>query len=209
MNPPMNLTTISGLITPQPYVTSTLFEDDIDSMVISSTTEIPKTEGIDGTEAGETSTMNLGPLFGVGKPTNHSGFMNRSSSTVSTSTPLTSTQRLLTSPATLPTTVMRTTTARITTTQQIITSSNPTTTSKTVTKVTQATQKKLNATKSTPKNGTIKPKMKPKAATKASSATKPTKPTKGNMTAESQALSMNSLADLDRPENLNLEFNSG
>ncbi|KAL0129752.1 hypothetical protein PUN28_001779 [Cardiocondyla obscurior] len=56
------------------------------------------------------------------------------------------------------------------------------------------------------RNGSSKSRSKAKSLTRLSTTTKPARAVGGNMTAQTMSLTMNSLADLDHPENLNLEL---
>lgn len=59
------------------------------------------------------------------------------------------------------------------------------------------------------RNGSTKGRSKAKNLTRLSTTPKPARAIGGNMTAQSMSLTMNSLADLDHPENLNLELQTG
>jgi len=59
------------------------------------------------------------------------------------------------------------------------------------------------------RNGSLKGRSKAKNLTRLSTTAKPARAVGGNMTAQTMSLTMNSLADLDHPENSNLELQTG
>ena len=71
------------------------------------------------------------------------------------------------------------------------------------------TVKRPITTKTIVKNNSLKSKSKTKNVGRNSTTIRPKTISVGNMTAQSMSLTMNSLADLDHPEKLNLELQSG
>jgi len=94
------------------------------------------------------------------------------------------------------------------------TTSTSTETTPTTLRTTMAPRSSIASRRPTPRtvvrNGGSKGRSKAKNLTRLSSTARPSRATvAGNMTAQSMSLMMNSLADLDHPENLNLELQTG
>jgi len=84
------------------------------------------------------------------------------------------------------------------------------TTSRTTMPPRNSTASRRPTTRTIVRNGGSKGRSKAKNLTRLFSTTRPSRATvAGNMTAQSMSLMMNSLADLDHPENLNLELQTG
>ncbi|XP_039315081.1 protein tincar isoform X2 [Solenopsis invicta] len=173
MNPIGNLSTMTGSVTPQPFVT---LEEGINENFDELTTPTPSLTNMalpDAVEAGiETTTRFSTILYPIvtDPPLSHTTSVPSTISSKST----TSTETISTTPKTplLP----KNSTARRPTARPIT------------------------------RNGSSKGRSKSKNLTRISTTAKPVRAISGNMTAQSMALTMNSLADLDHPENLNLEL---
>ncbi|XP_032683675.1 protein tincar isoform X2 [Odontomachus brunneus] len=184
MNPIGNLSTLTGTITPQPFVTLTPDEaglnEDLDELATptSGLTNIALPDAIE-THAGETTTA-----FSM------------------------VVQPIATNP-----TVSRATSSPVT-----IAGSKAATTSTTSTEATSTVQSKTTVLpkatstarrptmRTIARNSSSKGRSKAKNSTRISTTAKPARAAGGNMTAQNMPLTMNSLADLDHPENLNLEL---
>ncbi|KAG5338469.1 TINC protein, partial [Acromyrmex heyeri] len=171
MNPIGNLSTMTGSITSQPFVTP---DDDINENFDELTTPIPTTNMAlpDAVEARiETTTRFLTVLHPITDP------------------PLSHTTSI---PSTIP--------SKSTTNIETIS-----TTPKTISLPKNSTARRPTARPIT-RNASSKGRSKAKNLMRLSTTAKPTRVVEGNMTAQSMSLTMNSLADLDHPENLNLEL---
>ncbi|XP_011054166.1 PREDICTED: protein tincar isoform X1 [Acromyrmex echinatior] len=171
MNPIGNLSTMTGSITSQPFVTP---DDDINENFDELTTPIPTTNMAlpDAVEARtETTTRFLTVLHPITDP------------------PLSHTTSI---PSTIP--------SKSTTNIETIS-----TTPKTISLPKNSTVRRPTARPIT-RNASSKGRSKAKNLMRLSTTAKPTRVVEGNMTAQSMSLTMNSLADLDHPENLNLEL---
>ncbi|KAG7190212.1 hypothetical protein KM043_006336 [Ampulex compressa] len=173
MNPAVNLSTLTGLITPQPFVTLAPENENEQALIGTTTPGLPRVVN-ETLERAETTTAGL---------TN----FPRPVTTASSTTTTTSSTPIITTPETIATTIGS--------------SSQKSTTAKYSTTVKRPT------TKTIVRNNGSKSRSKVKNVTRASTTTRPAR-TGGNMTAQSMSLTMNSLADLDHPENLNLELQS-
>ncbi|XP_046819182.1 protein tincar isoform X3 [Vespa crabro] len=195
MNPAGNLSTLTGFITPQPFVTAAPeeeVEDDLNG-VVPTTTGLSRVNETIETRTEETSTkfstINRPVLT---NPNVHRTIVN------STTTSLFSNN----------------TTTSKTTSRIPETTSSTTTTTPTMSSTNSATKYPTTLKRSTIrpilKNNNLKNRSKVKNLTKTLTTVRPSKTTQttssGNMTAQSMSLVMNSLADLDHPENLNLEL---
>ena len=172
MNPIGNLSTMTGSVTSQPFIT----DDDINENLDELTTPIPTTNMAlpDAVEARiETTTRFLTVLHPITDP------------------PLSHTTSI---PSTILSKSMNTETIS--------------TTSKTISLPKNSTARRPIARPIT-RNASSKGRSKAKNLMRLSTTAKPIKVIEGNMTAQSMSLTMNSLADLDHPENLNLELQTG
>ncbi|KAL6445590.1 hypothetical protein ACFW04_000848 [Cataglyphis niger] len=177
MNPIGNLSTLTGPITPQPFVTLTPEEgnnENVDEL----TTPTPGLTNMALPDVVETRTEEATTMF--------SAIIHP----IITDPPLT---RTISSTGT---------TSSKTTTMSTETTS---TTSKTTLLPKNSTIKRP-TTRTIIRNGSSKGRSKAKNLTRISTTAKPRTTGSGNMTAQSMSLTMNSLADLDHPENLNLEL---
>lgn len=176
MNPIGNFSTMTGSVTPQPFVT---LEDGINENLDELTTPTPSLTNMALPDAAEAriemttrfSTV-LYPII-TDPPSSH---LTSTSSTISSKS-TTSTEAISTTPKT--TSLPKNSTVRRPTMRPIT------------------------------RNGSLKGRSKAKNLTRLSTTAKPARVVGGNMTAQSMALTMNSLADLDHPENLNLELQTG
>ncbi|XP_070155335.1 protein tincar isoform X3 [Polyergus mexicanus] len=178
MNPIGNLSTLTGPITPQPFVTLTPEEgnnDNIDKLTTSTSGLINMAlPDVIETRAEEATTMFSAIIHPI-----------------------------ITDPPSSRTTSSTGTTSNKTTTTSTETTS---TTSKTTFLPKNSTVRRPTARTIT-RNGSSKSRSKAKNLTRMSTTAKPSRTAgSGNMTAQSMSLTMNSLADLDHPENLNLEL---
>ncbi|XP_025155773.1 protein tincar [Harpegnathos saltator] len=182
MNPIGNLSTLSGTITPQPFVTLTPdeagFNEDLDELATptSGLTNIALPDAVETRAAGETTTMFSMIIQPIAtKPT---GAASSATTTGKTATTASTTSTFeATSTAQPKTTVLpKGSTARRPTMRTIV------------------------------RNGSSKGRSKAKNLTRVSTTPRPARAAGGNMTAQNMPLTMNSLADLDHPENLNLEL---
>ncbi|XP_047353410.1 protein tincar isoform X1 [Vespa velutina] len=194
MNPAGNLSTLTGFITPQPFVTAAPeeeVEDDLNGVV-------PTTTGLSRVnETIETRTEENSTKFStINRPVLANSNVHR---TIVNSTTILFSNNTTTSK----------TTSRIPET-----TSSTTTTTPTMSSTNSATKYPTTLKRSTIrpilKNNNLKNRSKVKNLTKTLTTVRPSKTTQttsgGNMTAQSMSLVMNSLADLDHPENLNLEL---
>lgn len=180
MNPIGNLSTLTGPITPQPFVTL-IPEEGNNENIDELTTSTPGLTNIVLPDVVETRTEETTTLFStiihpivtdppLSRTTSSSGVTSSKSTTNTEATSTTSRTTLLPKNST----VRRPTTRTIT------------------------------------RNGGAKGRSKAKNLTRISTTAKPSRVAgSGNMTAQSMSLTMNSLADLDHPENLNLELQTG
>ncbi|XP_029680607.1 protein tincar isoform X2 [Formica exsecta] len=178
MNPIGNLSTLTGPITPQPFVTLTPEEgnnENIDEL----TTSTPGLTNMALPDVVETRAEEATTMFSA---IIHPIITDPPSSRTISSTGTTSSKTTTTSTETT------STTSRTTLLPKNSTVRRPTT--RTITR-----------------NGSFKGRSKAKNLTRISTTAKPSRTAgSGNMTAQSMSLTMNSLADLDHPENLNLEL---
>ncbi|XP_018400021.1 PREDICTED: protein tincar [Cyphomyrmex costatus] len=171
MNPISNLSTMTGSVTSQSFVTP---DDGINENLDELTTPIPTTNMAlpDAVEARiETTTRFLTILHPITDP------------------PL---SHITSIPSTIP--------SKSTTSIEMIS-----TTSKTISLSKNNTAKRPTVRPIT-RNSSSKGRSKAKNLMRLSTTAKPVRVVEGNMTAQSMSLTMNSLADLDHPENLNLEL---
>ncbi|XP_014480514.1 PREDICTED: protein tincar [Dinoponera quadriceps] len=178
MNPIGNISTLTGTITPQPFVTLTPDEaglnEDLDEFATptSSLTNIALPDAVE-TRAGETTTT----FSTIVQPIVTNPTVNPATTTGKTNTATSTTSTEATSSAQSKTTVLpKGSTARRPTMRTIA------------------------------RNGSSKGRSKAKNLTRITTTAKPARAAGGNMTAQNMPLTMNSLADLDHPENLNLEL---
>ncbi|XP_035719975.1 protein tincar-like isoform X3 [Vespa mandarinia] len=195
MNPAGNLSTLTGFITPQPFVTAAPeeeVEDDLNG-VVPTTTGLSRVNETIETRTEETSTK----FSTINRPVLTNPNVHR--------TIVNSTTTILFS---------NNTTTSKTTSRIPETTSSTTTTTPTMSSSNSATKYPTTLKRSTIrpilKNNNLKNRSKVKNLTKTLTTVRPSKTTQttsgGNMTAQSMSLVMNSLADLDHPENLNLEL---
>nr|XP_050853691.1 protein tincar isoform X4 [Vespula vulgaris] len=194
MNPAGNLSTLTGFITPQPFVTAAPeeeVEEDLNGVV-------PTTTGLSRVnETIEIRTEETSTKFST---------INRPVLTNVHRTTINSTTTILAN--------NNTTTSKTTSKISEATSSTSSTTTPTTSSTNSATKYPTTLKRPTIrpilKNNNPKNRSKIKNLTKTSTTARPSKTTQttsgGNMTAQSMSLVMNSLADLDHPENLNLEL---
>ncbi|XP_050449533.1 protein tincar isoform X2 [Cataglyphis hispanica] len=177
MNPIGNLSTLTGPITPQPFVTLTPEEgnnENVDEL----TTPTPGLTNMALPDVVESRTEEATTMF--------SAIIHP----------------IITDPPLTRTTSSTGATSSKTTTMSTETTS---TTSKTTLLPKNSTIKRP-TTRTIIRNGSSKGRSKAKNLTRLSTTAKPRTAGSGNMTAQSMSLTMNSLADLDHPENLNLEL---
>ncbi|XP_018367019.1 PREDICTED: protein tincar isoform X2 [Trachymyrmex cornetzi] len=170
MNPIGNLSTMTGSVTSQLFVTP---DDGINENLDELTTSTPTTNTLpDAVEARiETTTRFLTVLHPITDPP-----LSHTTSILSTipSKSTTNTETISTIPKTI--SLTKNSTARRPTARPIT------------------------------RNASSKGRSKAKNLMRLSTTVKPARVVEGNMTAQSMSLTMNSLADLDHPENLNLEL---
>lgn len=177
MNPIGNFSTMTGSVTPQPFVT---LEDGINENLDELTTPTPSLANMalpDAAEARiETTTRFSTVLYPIitDPPLSHT---TSTSSTISSKSISSSTEAISTTSKT--TSLPKNSTVRRPTMRPIT------------------------------RNGSSKGRSKAKNLTRLSTTAKPARAVDGNMTAQTMSLTMNSLADLDHPENLNLELQTG
>lgn len=176
MNPIGNLSTMTGSVTPQPFVTP---EESINENLDEFTTPTPSLTNMALPDAVETRIETTTRFSTILYP-------------IVTDPPLSHT-------TSIPTTIPGKTT---TSTEAISTTPKTTSLSKNST-VRRPTMRPIT------RNGSSKGRSKAKNLTRLSTTAKPARAIGGNMTAQSMSLTMNSLADLDHPENLNLELQTG
>ncbi|XP_029038168.2 protein tincar isoform X2 [Osmia bicornis bicornis] len=228
MNPNVNLSILTGFITPQPFVTLT--PDDEPNDVVTTFSDLDVVEKTIETKSRETTNNFLGlfrppstglppPNAPTSSPSTTSGSLTNSIATSSIDPSTTratktsaSTTRSSTTSATSTTMKFRemeeseTTIAR-TTLPPLFPSSTPSTSKSTTVKNGYPTRRPT--PKTILRNNNLKNRSKTKNFTRPSTTIRPSRTTvvsAGNMTAQSMSLTMNSLADLDHPEKLNLEF---
>nr|KAF7423091.1 hypothetical protein H0235_008374 [Vespula pensylvanica] len=196
MNPGGNLSTLTGFITPQPFVTAAPeeeVEEDLNG-VVPTTTGLSRVNETIEIRTEETSTK----FSTINRPVLTNPNVHR--------TTINSTTTILTS--------NNTTTSKTTSKISEATSSTSSTTTPTTSSTNSATKYPTTLKRPTIrpilKNNNPKNRSKVKNLTKTSTTARLSKTTQttsgGNMTAQSMSLVMNSLADLDHPENLNLEL---
>lgn len=176
MNPIGNFSTMTGSVTPQPFVT---LEDGINENLDELTTPTPSLTNMALPDAAriEATTRFSTVLYPIitdpplSHPTSTSSTISSKSISTSTEAPISTTSKTTSLPKN--STVRRPTMRPIT------------------------------------RNGSLKGRSKAKNLTRLSTTAKPARVVGGNMTAQSMSLTMNSLADLDHPENLNLELQTG
>ncbi|XP_015592220.1 protein tincar isoform X2 [Cephus cinctus] len=212
MNPPGNLSGITGFITPQPYVTAPPYELETEA-ILSSTTDLTDfhQESI-STDSTESFIKKLTSAANVYNPVTKSAVLPPSIiKTAELTTPSTTSTTGSTSTVTPAPSTTAYTSTRIIATPGISLkstekpSTSPSATSTKSSRTTIFGQKRTTA-KVIPKNGTAKGKA--KKNTLKPTALKLTQVHRSNLTAQSLP-SLSSLADLDNPENINLEFHSG
>ncbi|XP_024868298.1 protein tincar isoform X1 [Temnothorax curvispinosus] len=175
MNPIGNFSTMTGSVTPQPFVTP---EDGIN-------------ENLDDLTTPTSSLTNIPDALPDAVET-------RTETTTRFSTVL---HPIVTDPSSSHTTSISSTIPSKSTTSTEAISTTPKTTSLSKNNtVRRPTMKPIT------RNGSSKNRSKAKNLTRLSTTAKPAKAVGGNMTAQTMSLTMNSLADLDHPENLNLEL---
>ncbi|KOX70133.1 Protein tincar [Melipona quadrifasciata] len=235
MNPNVNLSILTGFITPQPYVTLTPDEepDDIASDIVTTRLELtdvinkstefkPYNDTSNKQNLGQfrypSTSASLPRIFNSGTTlpterilptaTTHDITNNATITTPSNVVDGSSDSTKVTSTAT-PT--KSTEAARVTVTAA--SASVPTATFTSTLSSTSGSMKygntarRLVAAKSIVRNNNAKGKLKAKNVGRSPTTVRPGKGVPaGNMTAQSMLLTMNSLADLDHPEKLNLEF---
>ncbi|XP_072760070.1 protein tincar isoform X3 [Anoplolepis gracilipes] len=176
MNPIGNLSTLTGPITPQPFVTLTP-EEGNDKNVDEFTTSTPGLTNMALPDVVETRTEETTTMFST---------IIRA---IVTDPPL---SRTTSSPGITSTTT---------------TSTEATSTTSRTTLLPKNSTVRRPTTRTITRNSSSKSRSKAKNLTRISTTAKPSKTIgAGNMTAQSMSLTMNSLADLDHPENLNLEL---
>ncbi|XP_053986517.1 protein tincar isoform X1 [Hylaeus volcanicus] len=234
LNPNVNLSVLTGFITPQPFVTLTP-DEEIDDAVNDIATTTPTLAGIVDDEVAFRSrdtTDQFSKSFrssSTGLPPPIARILNASATWSTTTGKITTSEALgarKTTPKMFATTTTKTTTTSTTTTTTTTTGSSTTATMPAVTESTVATAststftKMLKSTTAKYGNNVRRPtaktivrsnsKIRSKTKTLARASTTTTKPTRtatgGNLTAQSMSLTMNSLADLDHPEQFNLEI---
>lgn len=180
MNPIGNLSTLTGPITPQPFVTL-IPEEGNNENVDELTTSTP---GLNMAlpDVIETRTEETTTLFStIIHP-------------IVTDPPL---SRTTSSPG-------------VTSSKSTTTNTEATSTTSRTTLLPKNSTVRRPTTRTITRNGGSKGRSKAKNLTRISTTTKPSRVAgSGNMTAQSMSLTMNSLADLDHPENLNLELQTG
>ncbi|XP_014600060.1 PREDICTED: protein tincar isoform X4 [Polistes canadensis] len=197
MNPAGNLSTLTGIITPQPFVTVTPEEETEEDLcgVVATTTGLSRVNETIETRTEESSTKFSTIHRAVLTNSNVPRTIADSTTTILTNSSNTTTSK---------------TTSRIPETTSSTSSTTPPTTSSTNSPTKFSTVLKRPTVKPILKTNNSKNKSKIKNLTKTSTTTKPLKTNQttsaGNMTAQSMSLIMNSFADLDHPENLNLEL---
>lgn len=177
MNPIGNFSTMTGSVTPQPFVT---LEDGINENLDELTTPTPSLTNMALPDAVEAARIEATTRF---------------------STVL---YPIITDPPLSQTTSISSTISSKSTTSTEATSAIPKMTSLPK----NSTVRRPTARPIT-RNGGSKGRSKVKNLTRLSTTAKPVREIDGNMTAQSMSLTMNSLADLDHPENLNLELQTG
>lgn len=182
MNPIGNLSTLTGPITPQPFVTLIPEEannENVDELI---TTSTPGLTNMALPDVVETRTEETTTLFStIIHP-------------IVTDPPL---SRTTTSPG-------------VTSSKIATTSTEATSTTSRTTPLPKNSTVRRPTTRTIVRNGSSKGRSKAKNLTRISTTAKPSRVAgSGNMTAQSMSLTMNSLADLDHPENLNLELQTG
>ncbi|RLU25377.1 hypothetical protein DMN91_001533 [Ooceraea biroi] len=186
MNPIGNLSTLTGPITPQPYVTQ-IPEEGVNENLDEFTTSTPSLTNaalpnIVETRIGEATTMFSAVLHPV-----------------ATGPPLVRTTT--SNPGANPTSGRTASTTTSTSTE----APTPTANSRTTMPPRNSTARRPTL-RSVVRSGGSKGRSKAKNLTRLSTTARPSRAAAGNMTAQSMSLMMNSLADLDHPENLNLEL---
>ncbi|XP_043494282.1 protein tincar isoform X4 [Polistes fuscatus] len=196
MNPAGNLSTLTGIITPQPFVTVTPEEEAEEDLceVVATTTGLSRVNETIETRTEESSTK-FSTIHRAVLTNSNVPRTNTDSTTILTNSSSTTTSK---------------TSSRIPETTSSTSSTTPPTTSSTNSPTKFSTVLKRPTVKPILKTNNSKNKSKIKNLTKTSTTVKPLKTNQttsaGNMTAQSMSLVMNSLADLDHPENLNLEL---
>ncbi|XP_020300399.1 protein tincar isoform X2 [Pseudomyrmex gracilis] len=174
MNPIGNLSTLTGPITPQPFITMNP-EEGVNENFDEFTTPSPSITHMTLPDVVETRNEPITVFSTVLYPVaTNSSLFRTISSTISAKTAATSTEA--TSTTLKMTALPKNSTARRPTTRPII------------------------------RLGSSKGRSKAKNYTRIFTTVKPSRTNGGNMTVQSMSLTMNSLADLDHPENLNLEL---
>ncbi|XP_043251057.1 protein tincar isoform X2 [Colletes gigas] len=246
LNPNVNLSVLTGIITPQPFVTLTPDEESGEAVndIIATTT--PELSGIvdDVVESRTRDTVNKFVnqfrFTSTGLPPSIARILNSNAASIATTSKATTSAMQgtrKTSAKTIATTTIKsttttptptptagsttTTTATTTTTPTVVTITEstaptaftstiaPTTTS---TRIIKGTTSKYGITSKRTTSKTIvrnnsKSRSKTKSLGRTSTTIRPARiATGGNLTAQSMSLTMNSLADLDHPEQLDLEF---
>ncbi|XP_029167350.1 protein tincar-like [Nylanderia fulva] len=178
MNPIGNLSTLTGPITPQPFVTL-IPEESINENVDELTTPTPDVTNMALPDVVETRTGETTTTFA------------------------TIIHPIVTDPP-LPKT---TSSPGVTSGKPTTTSTEATSTTSRTTLLTKNSTARRPTTRPITRNGSSKSRSKAKNFTRVSTTARPSRTANsGNMTAQSMSLTMNSLADLDHPENLNLEL---
>ncbi|XP_076231257.1 transmembrane protein tincar [Calliopsis andreniformis] len=231
-SPNVNLSILSGLITPQPFVTLSP-DEEIDESMNDITTTTPELSGIVDdiveSHAQETNNRFLNPFrpanTDLPPPIRSSSTSSASIASTSktaasvaqevlTPSPKITTKATASTPSTV--TVAVTTTTRTTvaeTTTSVLTSTLlPTTTS---TRIFKGSTARYGSTVRRPtaktivRNNTSRSRSKTRNLGRTSTTVRPGRTFGGgNMTGQSMSLTMNSLSDLDHPEKLNLEFDT-
>ncbi|KAI4474688.1 hypothetical protein M0802_015494 [Mischocyttarus mexicanus] len=209
MNPAGNLSTLTGIITPQPFVTVTPeveANEDYLCRIVTTTTGLSCVNETDDTRTEESSTklttINRSILTNSNVPRTISDFTTTLTNNSSITTTTTTTTR--TTSKTIPKIPEITNSTSSTTSPPTIITSSTNSPNKLLTVLKRPTIKPILKTNNS------KNRSKVKNVTKTSTTVKPLKINQtipaGNMTAQSMSLVMNSLSDLDHPENLNLEL---
>ncbi|XP_076179805.1 transmembrane protein tincar isoform X2 [Ptiloglossa arizonensis] len=228
LNPNVNLSILTGFITPQPFVTLTP-EEELDETVHDYTTTTPELSVIvDNTVESRARDpahkfTNLFRTTGTGLPppiarilsTDAASIATTGRPTISTNQEtLKTTTRIVTTAKTTILAGPTTATTMVAVTESAVATALTSTIAPTIqpTKISKSTTSKYGTTVKRPTAKTIlrnnsKSRSKTKSLGRASTTVRPARiPTGGNLTAQSMSLTMNSLADLDHPEQLNLEL---
>lgn len=172
LNPIGNFSTMTGSVTPQPFVT---LEDGINEDLEELTTPTPSLTNMALPDAVETRIETTTRFSTILHPITNPPLHTTSSAIPSKTT--TSTEAISTTPKT--TSLPKNSTVKRPTMRPIT------------------------------RNGSSKSRSKAKNLTRLSTTAKPARAVGGNMTGQAMSLTMNSLADLDHPENSNLELQTG